>query len=223
MTTVYLARHAATEWSGQKRITGQLDPALAERGIQQSARLAERLRSVHLARICTSTLKRTIQTAEPTARLQRLTIDTLPSLMELHMGVLQGRYRDQRDPGSRRLWDQRANDKWHFRAPGGENFDDLKARVLPCLQRILRENTGGALLIVGHRGTNRVLLGALLGLPESNWPALEIRHDYVYRIDVTHGALLTGLILEDERDGFVAAPPGIKYTVLRPETENLDL
>ena len=56
--------------------------------------------------------------------------DLREALNEIHLGILQGRFRDERDPEAQRLWEQRGEDKLAFRAPGGETYRELRHRVL---------------------------------------------------------------------------------------------
>ena len=182
LTTVYLARHGQSEWNNQGRVTGQTDIGLSPKGQQQSGALAECLKGEPLEAIYASALRRTVDTAHPTAVAKRLPIVSLPELNEIHLGVLQGRYRDERDTEAQSLWAQWQADPWGYRVPGGERFDEFAQRVDRGLQSILRQHQGQRVLIVGHRATNRVLLGTLLGWPRERWAELRLRNKYFYRI-----------------------------------------
>ncbi len=181
-TTLYLARHGQSEWNNQSRITGQIDIGLSPRGLQQSAALAQCLAGEPLAAICTSALQRTIATAQPTAAALGLGIVSMPELNEIHLGVLQGRHRDERDGEAQAQWARWQADPFGYRVPGGERFDELALRVLTGLQTILDRHPGQQVLIVGHRATNRVLLGHLLGWPRERWHEIRPRNKYFYRL-----------------------------------------
>ena len=185
-TTIYLIRHGESELNRDKRVSGQLNPPLSHEGIQESLALADQLHEIGLTAIYTSSLMRTIETARPTADTHGLPIHTKEALNELHLGVLQGRHRDDRDPEARSLWEERKKDKIHYRVPGGETFAELAERVIRCLDEILATEAGGTILIVGHRATNRALFGALLNWPEEQWLSLNFRHKYLY--EITTGA-----------------------------------
>jgi broad specificity phosphatase PhoE len=181
-TTLYLARHGQSEWNHQSRITGQTDIGLSPQGVAQSDSLAQCLTVVPLRAIYASALQRTISTAQPTAEAQGLGIVSLPGLNEIHLGELQGRFRDERDPDAQALWAQWQADPWNFCVPGGERFADFAQRVHDALQRILQQHAGQEVLVVGHRATNRVLLGHLLGWPIERWGDLQQRHKFCYRL-----------------------------------------
>jgi broad specificity phosphatase PhoE len=182
LTTLYVARHGQSEWNNQRRITGQLNPKLSPKGQLQSQALAACLRDENLHAIYTSQLQRTIDTARPTATAKQLKMISLPALNEIFLGPLQGRYRDERDPPARDIWAHMQKDMWGYQVPGVERFEDLAHRVSQVLHEILQKHQGQNILIVGHRGTNRVLLGTLLGWQRECWKELRLRNKFLYRI-----------------------------------------
>jgi broad specificity phosphatase PhoE len=206
--TLYLARHGQSEWNHQYRVTGQLDPGLSAKGQQQSEALALCLQDQPLAAIYTSALQRTIDTAQPTARARQLSIVPLPALNEIHLGVLQGRHRDERDPEAQALYAQWQADIWCYRVPGGERFDEFAQRVEQALQTILQRHRGEHVLIVAHAGTNRVLLGSLFGWPRERWSELRLRNKFFYRLRLGAAVEIATFTLSGSKvgtcqDGFV--------------------
>jgi broad specificity phosphatase PhoE len=187
MTTLYLARHGQSEWNNQSRVTGQLDPALSPKGREQSQGLALCLQGEGLDAIYSSALQRTIDTATPTATATGLAIVRLAALNEINVGVLQGRFRDERDAEAQALWAQWQAEMWSFRIPGGERFDEFALRVGAALRVILDRHRGQRVLIVGHGATNRVLLGTLLGWPRARWSELKPRNKFCYRLQLGEG------------------------------------
>jgi broad specificity phosphatase PhoE len=186
-TVVYLARHGQSAWNHQSRVTGQLDPGLSPTGEEQALAIARCLRSVALDAVYASTLERTRATAAPTAARQGLAVQQERALAEIHMGVLQGRWRDERDPEAQALWNAWQADPWGPAVPGGETMAALAARVGSWLDAALVRHAGQRLLVVGHRATNRVLLGRLLGRERGGWLALGQRSKHLYRIELEPG------------------------------------
>jgi len=200
-TTLFVARHGQSEWNHQGRITGQLDIGLSPEGRQQGEAIARCLADEPLDAIVTSALQRTIATAQPTASAKGLPIATLAALNEIHLGVLQGRLRDERDPEAQALWAAWQADMWGHRVPGGERFDEFAARVEGALASILREHRGRRVLVVGHRATNRVLLGILLGWPRERWPQIRLGNKRFYRIAPGTPAQVTTYWVGGEKAG----------------------
>ena len=63
MLQVYLVRHGETQWNAERRIQGQSDSPLTEKGVQQAWQVAERARTLGITHVITSDLGRTQQTA----------------------------------------------------------------------------------------------------------------------------------------------------------------
>jgi len=93
-----------------------------------------------------------LDTAQPTASAKQMSITRLAGLNEIHLGVLQGRLRDERDPEAQAIWAQWQADLWHYRVPGGERFDEFTDRVDATLQTLLQRHAGldGDLVVVTH-------------------------------------------------------------------------
>ena len=179
---VIVARHGKSVLNAEHRISGQADAALCREGLAQARRLDEALSTVPLTAIYTSTLERTLVTALPVARRHGLPIRGLEALREQNFGVLEGRFRDARDPEAHALWCVRRADPLGFRAPGGESYAELESRVRACLNTTLARHPGGTVLIVGHRNTNRVVLATLLGLDREQAMRTRPSHKWVYEI-----------------------------------------
>jgi broad specificity phosphatase PhoE len=205
---IYLARHGQSESNRERRLCGQLDPALSALGLEQSRQLARVLAEVPLRAIFTSTLQRTAQMAAPTALARGLQAVAIDGLKELSLGALEGRFRDERDPEAQALWRRRKADPARFRASGGESFQDLEARALAALDRILASEPSGAALIVGHRESNRALLTGLLGWSAERVLEAKLRNHFVYDIDVAARAVVRTISLRDEDRG--RAYPGFR-------------
>ena len=198
---IYLARHGQSETNLERRLCGQLDPALSPLGVEQSRQLARVLADVPLRAIFTSTLQRSVQMAAPIARARGVASVALAGLNELALGVLQGRFRDERDPEAQALWQQRKADPARFRAPGGESFQELEARVLAALARMLESAPSGAALIIGHRESNRALLKGLLGWSTERVLQAKLRNYFVYDIDVAARTVVRTISLREEDAG----------------------
>ncbi len=77
-----LARHGETDWNALGLIQGQQDRPLSLEGFRQRKNLFFRLRDVPLARIYTSALLRTIQTALPLSEEKKIPLEIVPALNE---------------------------------------------------------------------------------------------------------------------------------------------
>lgn len=64
-----------------------------------------------------------------------------------------------------RVWEERSADYWAWRPPRGETFHEVRRRTMEGLERIKARHPSETVALVGHMGTVRVLISALLGIP----------------------------------------------------------
>ncbi len=197
---VLVVRHGQSEWNGQKRISGQLNPLLTSKGKIQAQCLAKVLRHEKLTAIHTSPLSRAVATAQPSAEVHGLSMQVWDALKEIHLGILQGRYRDHRDPEAQGLWRTWQQNKVTARIPDGESFIDLENRVVPCLEQILAQNNNGVILIVAHRSVVRVILGKLMHWQREVYLPLEIHNHTLYQIELGTEPIIKTVRFDKELD-----------------------
>jgi probable phosphoglycerate mutase len=137
----YFLRHGETHWNKSGTTQGQLDAKLNETGIEQARRAAEALEGEPLGRIVASPLSRALDTARMVAQRRGLEVETDEGLMECHLGRHQG--------GPHGPW---LADFFRgaYEPPGGETFDQFRARVWAAMQRAVAK--GPNTLIVAHGG-----------------------------------------------------------------------
>jgi probable phosphoglycerate mutase len=193
---IYVARHGQTDWNVEHRLQGATDVSLNESGRRQAADLAARLAGVHLDRVYSSALKRSRETAD--ALRGRAPIEALAGLDEQSLGAFEGQYLDGRDPRRAAEFDRRRADP-EDRLDGGESASQHFARVQAAVQSIRDRNPAGNVLIVGHGGTNVLVLRALLGLTAEQAAAIQQANDELYMVELrpSHPPALWKLIPPD--------------------------
>src|SRR5437660_6529319 len=82
-----LVRHGESTWNAGRRIQGQLDPPLSERGVAQGLEVAERMAGHRLTAFYCSDLVRTRQTAELIASAVGMEPVPDPGLREIALGT----------------------------------------------------------------------------------------------------------------------------------------
>ncbi len=164
-TWIYLVRHGSVVGAETRRFIGHLDVPLSPLGEAEIERLAARLAPVPLAAVYASDLGRSRLSAEIIARPHGLTPRVDSALREMAMGRWEGLTADEinaREPEAFKEWMARVGD---FPFPEGESVRNLLARTWPAFERIVGAHAGERVAIVGHGGTNRVILCRALGLP----------------------------------------------------------
>ncbi len=168
VTRVLAVRHGETAWNVENRIQGQLDIALNDLGRWQAQRLADALAGETVDAIYTSDLRRTIETAAPTARDGRIAAVADAGLRERGFGVFEGltfTEIEQRWPEQSARWRRRDPD---FGAEGGETLIEFYARSVASVTRLAATHPGQTIMIVTHggvldclyRAASRIALGA---------------------------------------------------------------
>ena len=182
MINIYIARHGETTWNVEGRIQGRSDPGLSPKGQQQSVALLEQLKDQSLTTIYTSSLQRSILTAQPIANHFRLAVRKKSELDEIAFGMLEGRNLYHFDEVTKNEWEKFKDDRFNYRIPGGENYTDVANRVRPFIERIVEEHQGQEILVIGHRVVNRLLIGMLMEYPLEWVLKIEQTHDCLYLI-----------------------------------------
>jgi broad specificity phosphatase PhoE len=170
MGQVYIARHGETEWNAQGRIQGHSDIPLSANGRLQAQSLARRLSNVSFAVAYASDLSRTHETARIILGDTGTPLHTTPQLREYSKGVFEGLTVEEH---ARRFPDQflaSLKNDLDFAPTGGESIREASARMARLVAETLRQHLDETVLVVGHGGSLRSLIVALLDLPlEANW------------------------------------------------------
>jgi len=152
VTRVLAVRHGETAWNVENRIQGQLDIALNDLGRWQAQRLAAALAGETVDAIYTSDLRRTVETAAPTARGRRVAAAADAGLRERGFGVFEGLTFgeiEQRWPEQSARWRRRDPE---FGAEGGETLSEFYARSVATTIRLAAAHPGQTVMIVTHGG-----------------------------------------------------------------------
>ncbi len=164
MITLYITRHGETVWNKQKRMQGWRDSELTETGVRNAGLLGDRLRDVPFDAIYSSPSIRTRSTAELIKGEKDIPINFDEKLKEINMGEWEGKtvsFIEDNDPEQFHcFW----NTPHLYTAQTGENFGDLKNRVLAFLTSIQENHTSGTILVVTHA----VVIKTMMSLFKNN-------------------------------------------------------
>jgi broad specificity phosphatase PhoE len=179
-----LVRHGEPDWE-RKEAAG--DPGLTGLGWAQAERAAAALAGRSLDAVYCSPLRRARETAQPVAAMHQVTPQVLDDLEEIRVPTLLNLTQSEVDSFFAAAARRTLQDRWNG-FPGGESFRAFHARVVTAVEgmlahygirsRVSEEFTVWnapargrplRLAVVGHGGTNAVVLTHLLGLPAVPW------------------------------------------------------
>ncbi|TNV18914.1 phosphoglycerate mutase GpmB [Buttiauxella sp. B2] len=201
MLQVYLVRHGETQWNAERRIQGQSDSALTEKGERQAEQVAERAKTLGITHVIASDLGRTRRTAEIIALACGVDVTLDERLRELDMGVLERRNLDtlnEEEEGWRR---QLVNGTAGGRIPEGESMLEMSGRMHAALNACLDLPSGSRPLLVSHGMALGCLVSTILGLPAWAERRLRLRNCSISRVDHQQSPwLASGWVVETAGD-----------------------
>ncbi|NLG55943.1 MAG: bifunctional RNase H/acid phosphatase [Rhodococcus sp.] len=149
-TCFLLLRHGQTPLSVERRYSGRGNPELTDLGQTQAAQSAKRFAARGgVAAVITSPLARTRATADAAAHALGLPVQVHEGLIETDFGEWEGLTFSEaaaRDPQLHQQWLSDTS----VRPPGGESFDEVRARVLTARDELSEQFGGANLLVVSH-------------------------------------------------------------------------
>jgi probable phosphomutase (TIGR03848 family) len=143
-----LVRHAVTSHTGGKLSGRMRGIDLTDLGREQAATTATRLAKVNIAKIYSSPIERTMQTAEAIAAHHDLVVHECE-------GVIEAEYGDWTDC---ELKDLAKTDEWKVvqaapsraRFPGGESITEMQARMVAALNDLVAMHSNQTIVVVSH-------------------------------------------------------------------------
>ncbi len=158
-TRIYIARHGETQWNLEKRMQGQKDSFLTEKGKRQALMLRDNLRddpgiSSEHGGICAaycSALGRAVATLNICVKGMGIPTDRSPALNEICLGPWEGLTFEEVES----LWPEQFHNFWHHPscyvpAGQGETFKEVQTRMVDAVNRIQHAHAGGNVLVISH-------------------------------------------------------------------------
>ncbi|XP_041935136.1 6-phosphofructo-2-kinase/fructose-2,6-bisphosphatase 3 isoform X4 [Alosa sapidissima] len=190
--TIYLCRHGESQDNLQGKLGG--DEGLSSRGRKFASALAGFVEEQNLKdlRVWTSQLRRSIQTAEALG----LPYEQWKALNEIDAGVCEEMtYEEVKEkyPDEFALRDE---DKYYYRYPSGESYQDLVQRVEPVIMELERQEN---VLVICHQAVMRCLLAYFLDKSADEMPYLKCPlHTVLKLTPVAYGCKVESISLNVE-------------------------
>lgn len=175
-TRLWFVRHGEVEERYLGTFLGTTDARLSPLGRHQAEALKEYLREAPIDAIVCSPRMRSRETVAPLAHQLGLKPDVRPALAEMDFGKWEAKPWSEiqaMDPDLAPRWQADPSD---LPCPDGESCNGFFARVCGEVERIEEEFKGRTVLLGGHAGVNRCVLGRTIGIGYLD--AMRIAQDY---------------------------------------------
>ena len=158
MTTIYLTRHGQTEWNKARIMQGWQNAPLTQLGKDQATQLGKRLKTISFDAIYSSDSGRAFHTAQLIGQHRNFKITKIPSLREINLGEWEGKSIQEFE----QLNPTEYYNFWHaphlYSSKSGENFFDVKNRVIKTIENLIKKHPDECILIIAHTVVVKTIL-----------------------------------------------------------------
>uniref|UniRef100_A0A8C5X5W6 6-phosphofructo-2-kinase n=1 Tax=Malurus cyaneus samueli TaxID=2593467 RepID=A0A8C5X5W6_9PASS len=191
-TVYYLMNIHVTPLNLQGRIRG--DSGLSPAGTRYAKALAQFIRSQNIRelKVWTSHMKRTIETAEALG----VPYEQWKALNEIDAGVCEEMTYEEIQERYPKEFALRDQDKYRYRYPKGESYEDLVQRLEPVIMELERQEN---VLVICHQAVMRCLLAYFLDKSADELPYLKCPlHTVLKLTPVAYGCEVESIFLNIE-------------------------
>uniref|UniRef100_A0A8C6L5W8 6-phosphofructo-2-kinase/fructose-2,6-biphosphatase 4 n=1 Tax=Nothobranchius furzeri TaxID=105023 RepID=A0A8C6L5W8_NOTFU len=190
--SIYLCRHGESELNVKGRIGG--DSGLTTRGKEFAKKLSQFIQTQNIQdlKVWTSQMKRTIQTAEALD----VPYEQWKVLNEIDAGVCEELMYEEIQENYPLEFALRDQDKYRYRYPKGESYEDLVQRLEPVIMELERQEN---VLVICHQAVMRCLLAYFLDKTAEELPYLKCPLHAVLKLTpVAYGCKVESISLNVE-------------------------
>ncbi len=158
--TFYLVRHGLTDWNVERRLQGQVDVPLNEKGIKQAKEAAKRyFKGMSFSAIFSSDLLRAKRTAEIIALEKKMAVKTTELLRERSFGPYEGKSVKEVEKELRiDIKEFRVLSDDQLKKLNIETNTDIMSRFFTFVREVAVAYQGKNVLVVTHGSVMRVFL-----------------------------------------------------------------
>ncbi|MFA4887267.1 MAG: histidine phosphatase family protein [Candidatus Nanoarchaeia archaeon] len=194
MTKIILIRHCETVDNVKGLMQGyHNDSELSETGLQQAQKLSNRLHQEKISAVYCSDLGRTFKTAQIISAPHDLKPIPIRDLRECDIGE----WNNLPVKEAIKKWikyyeeeKQKGGPREEIRPPNGENSFDHQKRVMSTLRKIITDHSQQTIVIVGHAGTNKVIIGSFNNADPDDFYKIEQKNGCINIIDTNENKIL---------------------------------
>ena len=189
-TNIYIARHGETEYNRTRRMQGRgINKSLNDTGRKQAKAIGRALGNKEINHIFSSSLKRSLETAEIIAEQLQINFESYKELDEMDFGIIEGQQINEVRDNLEQLNHTWKSGNTAFAIEQGESPDGVLERVLLRTDALLEKHCGQHILFVLHGRLIRILL--------AHW--LEYGLSQMHRIKHQNGSLYHLQLREEQK------------------------
>ena len=187
---LYLIRHGATEANTRRPYVLQgrrTDLPLSEIGLRQAEAVGRALEDRAIDHVVSSPLRRARQTAEVLAEPHGVSVQLMDDLTECDVGRWEGlSWEDVRRQDGPYL-DTFEADPGTVPYADGESFQQVQDRAVPAVERLIRDQPTGNLVIVTHNVVARVIVAHVCGVPIAKARTIRLDNGGITIVSIADG------------------------------------
>lgn len=174
MPLILLIRHAENDYVKERRLPGRIPGIhLNKRGRKQAKRVAKFLKSVPIKAVYSSPLERTMETAQPIAKIHGLKVVPRERLIETDVGKWQGKKIKKLQKLD--TWRKIQINPSQFRFPGGERVQNCQHRFVQEIEYLVETHGPQDMIVcVSHADPIKMVVAYYLGLPLDMYQRLSV-------------------------------------------------
>lgn len=165
MLRIYFVRHGETVWNTLKIFQGRSNSPLTELGVEQAKKLSRHLENINFTKIYSSPQERALQTAKLLLGNRSMEIVTINEFQEINMGKVEGIPKDEFEKNYpieyHNFWNNAI--EYNPNAYHGESYDEILERVKVGLEKLIKENSDGDILVISHGVTLKAIFNIIDG------------------------------------------------------------
>lgn len=157
-TRVIFVRHAEAEGNLNRIFHGWTDADITEKGHAQAKKAAMRLMNMKIDVLYSSSLKRTLKTAQYISNVKNLPIIRTDKLKEINGGDWEGKKWEELPHLWPKEYDTWENSPHLHKMPNGETMEEFQKRLIDEVLYIIKNNMGKNICVVTHGTAIRSLM-----------------------------------------------------------------
>lgn len=163
MLRIYFVRHGETVWNTLKIFQGRSNSPLTELGVEQAKKLSQHLKDIDFKKVYSSPQDRALQTTKLLLGDKNMEITTIDEFQEINMGKVEGIPREEFEKNYpieyHNFWNNAMD--YNPSAYNGESYEEILHRVKLGLEKLIKENNDGNILVISHGVTLKAIFNII--------------------------------------------------------------